>query len=174
MRVFVGTIVPESLRNEIEKIQNEIKKYVFGKFVEKENLHICYSFLGEVNENEIEKIKKKLEILSYENTFKVFSNSIKLIPSLSFVRVIALEVKSNDGEKIRKWIEENVGGDSKPLHITLCRVKSLQNKKSFIDYLKNKKFYFEFEVDEISLIKSTLTYSGPIYEKIFNVKLTKI
>jgi 2'-5' RNA ligase len=174
MRTFIGSILPEKIRDEIEKIQKEIKKYVVAKFVEKENLHICYSFLGEVNERELEEIKKKIELLSYENSFKVFSNSIKLIPSQSFVRVIALDVKSNDGEKIRKWIEENIGGDSKPLHITLCRVKNFQNKKEFFEYLKNKKINIEFEIDEISLIKSTLSYSGPIYEKIFNIKLIKI
>jgi 2'-5' RNA ligase len=174
MRTFIGSILPEKIRDEIEKIQKEIKKYVVAKFVEKENLHICYSFLGEINEKELEEIKKKIELLSYENSFKVFLNSIKLIPSQSFVRVIALDVKSKDGEKIRKWIEENIGGDSKPLHITLCRVKSFQNKKEFFEYLKNKKINIEFEIDEISLIKSTLSYSGPIYEKIFNIKLIKV
>jgi len=173
MRVFIGSILPEEIRDEIEKVQMEIRKYVVAKFVEKENLHICYSFLGEISNEKVELIKRKLEILSYENSFKVVSDSIKLIPSQDFIRVIALDVKSNDGEKIRKWIEENIGGDSKPLHITLCRVKKV-NKKELFEYLKNKKINIQFEISEISLIESILTYSGPIYKKIFNVELKKI
>ncbi|MEM0480930.1 MAG: RNA 2',3'-cyclic phosphodiesterase [Candidatus Aenigmatarchaeota archaeon] len=171
MRVFIASFLPNELKGEIIKIQNEIKNYVVAKFVEEENLHISYSFLGEINEEELEIVKRRLKDLEFENSFEIILNSIKLIPSPNFVRVIALDVKSQKGEEIRKWIEENIGGDSKPLHLTLCRVKTFTNKKGFMDYLKSKKINFKFIVNEIAIVKSTLTYSGPIYEKIFSVKL---
>ena len=68
MRVFIAINLPEDIKakvfHEFEIVQNS--GLVTGNFVEKENLHLSLKFLGEVSEEEIEKIKKKLSEIKFK------------------------------------------------------------------------------------------------------------
>lgn len=166
VRCFVGFILPESVKEKIVPIQEEIKKLpIVCKFVEKENLHICFSFLGELKESSLEEVEHSLEILTKDfKSIKVRVDGIKLIPNENFVRVLALDVVSDELELLMAKIKKEVGGDVKPPHITLCRVKNIRNKEYVIQKLKEIKVEeFKFLVDSICLIKSELKRSGPVY-----------
>ena len=57
VRCFIGIIIPEDRKNYIERIKKELVSMpIKCKFVESDNLHICISFLGEVEEKRIETI----------------------------------------------------------------------------------------------------------------------
>lgn len=166
VRCFVGFILPESVKEKIVPIQEEIKRLpIVCKFVEKENLHICFSFLGELKESSLEEVEHSLEILTKDfKSIKVRVDGIKLIPNENFVRVLALNVVSDELELLMAKIKKEVGGDVKPPHITLCRVKNIRNKEYVIQKLKEIKVEeFKFLVDSICLIKSELKRSGPVY-----------
>jgi len=166
VRCFVGFILPESVKEKIVPIQEEIKRLpIVCKFVEKENLHICFSFLGELKESSLEEVEHSLEILTKDfKSIKVRVDGIKLIPNENFVRVLALDVVSDELELLMAKIKKEVGGDVKPPHITLCRVKNIRNKEYVIQKLKEIKVEeFKFLVDSICLIKSELKRSGPVY-----------
>jgi len=175
VRCFIGILIPEEIKPKIIELQNFLSNFVKAKFVERENLHLCFSFLGEKNEKEIENVKEKLnEIGKNFESFEVKVKGIKLIPSQSFVRVIALNVFDEKGisEGLRLEILNEIGGDSKPLHLTLCRVKNKERKKFFENIEKVKEFYAgSFWVNSIQLIKSELSKKGPSYELIHEVKL---
>ncbi|MEM4757742.1 MAG: RNA 2',3'-cyclic phosphodiesterase, partial [Nanopusillaceae archaeon] len=64
MRVFIAIDLPEEIKNKIVSYYKEIRG-VYGKFVEKENLHITLKFLGELQPNIVEKIKKELENIKF-------------------------------------------------------------------------------------------------------------
>jgi len=64
MRAFISLELPEEIKKEIVKIQNKLPEFI-GKKTEKQNLHLTLKFLGEVGEEELEKIKKKLNIFIY-------------------------------------------------------------------------------------------------------------
>ncbi|PIY16461.1 MAG: hypothetical protein COZ15_05945 [Elusimicrobia bacterium CG_4_10_14_3_um_filter_49_12_50_7] len=49
-------------------------------------------------------------------------------------------------------------------HITIARVKNVEDKQKLTDELKRIKMNEEFIVDKFSLKKSTLTENGPVYE----------
>ncbi len=175
-RCFIGIFLPERVKNEVIAIQNELKNLPIDcKFVEPDNLHISLSFLGEVEESEIEEIKQKLlEIGNSITKFNVISHELKLIPNERYVRVIALD--AFDEQKIlivlSKMIRERMGGDVKPPHITLCRVKNIVNKPLFIEKIKNLKINVSnFAADKICLIKSELRRQGPIYSVLFETSL---
>jgi len=138
VRCFVGLFIPTEIKEKIIKIQNQIQKLpITLKLVEAENLHICLSFLGEIKEEKIKNICEKLDsICKRYNKFEVEISGIKLIPSENYVRVLALDVKSNMLESIRKDVEKEIGGDSKPLHLTLCRIKKIEDKKETIEKIK--------------------------------------
>jgi 2'-5' RNA ligase len=171
VRCFVGLFIPTEIKEKIIKIQNQIQKLpITLKLVEAENLHICLSFLGEVKEEKIKNICEKLDsICKRYNKFEVEISGIKLIPSENYVRVLALDVKSNMLESIRKDVEKEIGGDSKPLHLTLCRIKKIEDKKETIEKIKKiESEVGKFEVEKISLIKSILQKSGPIYTSLYD------
>jgi len=176
VRCFIGFVIPENVKDSIVKTQNEILKLpLVCKLVERENLHICFSFLGEVEEQEIEEIKDKINKLTKRyKGFDVKLEGIKAIPNQKFIRVIVLSVIDNENllERIRKDVQNEIGGDSKPPHLTLCRVKDITNKDYTSKRLTEmgKLYVTNFSLDSIQLIKSELSRKGPIYTVIHSSK----
>jgi len=97
MRVFIAYFLNENLKNKIVKIQKDLENLnaIKAKFVERENLHISFTFLGEINNlNEI--IEKLKEFKNYGKIEAKLKNII-LIPSKEYFRVIAINVESEEG-----------------------------------------------------------------------------
>ena len=168
MRIFIATFIPEEIKEEIIKIQEVIKKLPMkAKLVEKENLHLSYTFLGEKSEKEVEEISSKLSIIVKKfQPFEILLDKIQFIPNKNFFRVIAIRVLSEIGEEIRKVIFNEIGGSSHPLHLTLARVKLVREKEKVLEKLEKIKLNNKFCVKEICVVKSVLTPSGPIYRKV--------
>ncbi|MEM5882229.1 MAG: RNA 2',3'-cyclic phosphodiesterase [Candidatus Aenigmatarchaeota archaeon] len=171
MRVFIAYFLPNEIKEKVEKVQKEIKNLnaIKAKYVEKENFHLSFTFLGEVKD--VSKIIEKLNEFKNSGSFEAELKNLLLIPNKDYFRVIAIGVKSEKGELIRNEIFKKIGGDSKPLHLTLCRVKSVINKNKILEYANSFQFEEKFIVDKICLVKSTLTLSGPIYEIIHEISL---
>lgn len=177
MRCFVGFFVPDAARAGLVALQGRLKKLPADcKCVEPENLHVCLSFLGELDEVEVAAAEAKLEFVCMESPqFRLIADGVKMIPSESRVRVVALDVRDASGslQRIAGRISREVGGDAKPPHITLCRVRSVLEKDAFVDGVKALRAGgTEFDVGEIALIKSELEPSGPAYSvaKAFRLK----
>jgi len=176
VRCFIGVMIPEELKGCIENIKDTLRKLPMNcKFVERENLHICFSFLGELEEVELENISKELELICNGfSRLKVVVDGIKMIPTEKYIRVLALDVidKNNNLKKLMKEIEEKIGGSVKPSHLTLCRVKTISDKESTIEKIKSIKVgETVFTISTIQIIKSKLRKTGPIYTSIFEAIL---
>lgn len=176
VRCFIGVLLEGELKNYVNKIQDELKKLPIDcKFVEKENLHICLSFLGEIDENKIKNISEVMGNLCKDFFgFEVESNGIKLIPNEKYVRVIVLDIVDKTGclNLLSKKIVESVGGDAKPPHITLCRVRSVGNKQSFVDDVKKTNTINKpIQIKSVYLLKSELSKHGPTYTVLHESKL---
>jgi len=126
--------------------------------------------LGDVDDNSATELGTKLDrVCSQYGKFTVNVEGIKLIPNEKYVRVIVLTASDVSGvlEKLRSDIVGTVGGDSKPPHITLCRVKNIENKEESVRRIKEIDVSVSgFEVDSVELIKSELGRDGPIYTSI--------
>ncbi|MBU5536954.1 MAG: RNA 2',3'-cyclic phosphodiesterase [Candidatus Aenigmatarchaeota archaeon] len=166
VRAFIGIFFPEDVKEYLVSLQRQLEALQLkAKFVEPENLHISLSFLNNVERDELEAIKSVLDKISERYTkFELILGNIILIPNEKFTRVIALEVKSDILESIRKEIVKTVDGESNPTHVTLARVKTIENKPLFIKGI-SKMVCKEtsVKVDSICLIESVLTRTGPIY-----------
>jgi 2'-5' RNA ligase len=174
VRCFVGIRIPSSIRKEILPLQRDLKILPMScKLVEPENLHLTISFLGERSPSEIKKIAEKLNIIIKDfQKFEVEIEKLKTIPSERFLRVIALEVKSETLTRLTESVRSKIGGKVVPSHLTLCRVKKVRDRISLLEGLKKLKIpKLSFRVNKIELIKSTLTRKGPIYETLYEVKL---
>ena len=174
-RCFIGIMAPEGVKPKIISIQNSLRRLPIAcKMVERENLHLCLSFLGEVEENEINDACRKLDGISQRyKQFDADVSEIKFIPNEGYIRVLALSCSNTMLETISKNIKNELGGDAKPPHITLCRVKSIEEKQKTIEDIKKiDSDIGKFTVSSIQLIKSELQKTGPIYSVIYESKLS--
>lgn len=176
VRCFVGVMVPDTIKQAAEALQKKLSKFkIKCKFVEPENMHICLSFLGEINKSRLESIKTKLDTVSKQyKKFDVCVGKVRFIPNKNYIRVIVLEVLDEEGnlEKLRKFVVRAVDGDSKPPHLTLCRVKGLEDKKKLVNEFGGIICGKKFSIRRIQLIKSELRRSGPIYSILHESELS--
>ena len=175
VRCFIGFLLPEEVKAKVFELQEKMKMWPMKcKFVEKENLHLCFSFLGEIDDSRIKEISDKLDFISKKfKKIEVEVDGIVAIPSQNYIRVIALKILENELlKKIFEEIVREIGGDSKPAHITLCRVKWVENKNELRRRIEEEKSYGKFVIGAIQLIKSELRKSGPVYSVIHQAELS--
>jgi len=174
-RLFVGILVPEEIKGSITDFQSSLENMPMRiKLVEKKNLHLSLTFLGETQEEEIKSISNSLdEVCKNYKKFTVKVSGGMLIPNENYIRVIAFDAKGNNDvlENLRKDVVKLIGGDSYPVHLTLGRVRDISDKKLVSEAVKNCKVEEYFEVESVHLIKSIVTGRGPRYETVHESKL---
>jgi 2'-5' RNA ligase len=168
-------LLPENVKSRVIAAKKEVEELPMKcKFVEDENLHICFSFLGEISESDIKSISEKLDDISKGfRSFDVEISEVKIIPNEKYIRVLALEVFDKNGilSNLSGVVQKEIGGDGKPPHITLCRVKSVANKPVVVERIKSiNKTTVNFSIDRLQLIKSELKKTGPVYSVAYESK----
>jgi 2'-5' RNA ligase len=104
-RCFVSIDIPEEIQVEIKKLQDALPGFI-GKKTEPENLHLTLKFLGEVDEEQIIEIKRRLR----EVKFKNFECSIDEIGVFSPKYVKIVWVHLSKCNKLQKLIDEKLEG----------------------------------------------------------------
>ncbi len=173
-RCFIALSMPNEIKLKIKNIQEKLPDF-YGKKTEIKNLHLTLKFLGEIDSCKIGKVREKLrEIKLSKFDVKIFEIGVF---SEKFVRIIWLGIKG--GEFLQKNIDDKIKEIGFPLenrfmsHLTIGRVKSVKNKKEFLDELYGLKIPedFKFKVNEFCLIKSVLKKTGPEYSVIEKFEL---
>jgi 2'-5' RNA ligase len=166
MRAFISIKIPNSVKKQIKKIQDKLPEFI-GKKTEFENLHLTLKFLGEVSEDEILIIKKKLKEIKVKS-FRVEIDSIGIF-SKDFIRIVWLHLTNCN--ELQKQIDEKLKDLFKKenrfmSHLTIARIKKV-DKKLFLEELKNIKIpKISFIVNDFALNKSVLSKKAPIYKEI--------
>lgn len=176
MRGFIAFDLPENIKKEIKKTQEELKLFkIQAKWVKSENFHLTLAFLASINQEQVSHIKKILASINrlIETPISLQLKKISGFPDVLKSRVIFVDL---DGEikrlnhlvtNLRNELKEKkIWFDEKPFvpHLTLGRFKKPQNISQL-----NKKFFVRkifFEVKEIFLYQSQLHPSGAIYRRI--------
>ena len=174
IRSFIAIEIPDKIKTEINIMINQFAKQDFSvQWVKYNNLHITLLFLGEVDQEFIDKSQKELAIIAgNEKPFEMSLSGIGAFPDLRQPRVIWIGVQKGAEQMIN--LQGNVKNSFSRLgykqesrkfhpHLTIGRVKfRFTNPKVF-----EKKYTSEsFLVQSVVLFKSILEYSGPIYEKL--------
>ena len=173
VRCFIAIDIPENIKKESLKIQNQIPEFI-GKKTEKENLHLTLKFFGEIDENRIELIKDKLREINLEK-FETEIDSIGIF-SEKFIRIVWLYL--SNCETLQEKIDNSLKNLSEPekrfmSHLTIARIKSIKDKNEFIKKLEKLKITkIKFIVDNFKLKKSILKPEGPVYEDLEKFSLS--
>lgn len=176
MRLFIGTFLNKEL---VEKIRFESLQELFEgdlKHIKKENIHMTWIFLRNVEENRQLDLKETID--KHIEIFKgvIFqSTSLEFWPPKRQPRLIVLTGKlnkeinlvdlSNDLENICK---PDIKDDFLP-HITILRFKKDKTVDKKIALPKVDSF--TWQINEISLIQSSLSSEGSTYNKIYSWNL---
>lgn len=177
MRCFIAIAVPKTIKAQAALVQRGLSKLPMAcKFVELENIHINLSFLGEIDSERIKEVCAILDsICNRYEKFEADVRNIKMIPSPSYIRVLAFDVVSDENEikRLSADIKRLVGGKVKPPHLTLCRVKAINNKSDVVSGISKfeNAVLGRFVVNSVYLMKSELKRTGPIYTKLHESKL---
>lgn len=169
MRAFIAIDLPEEAKEELRKVQKFLKG---GKFSLTKDFHITLKFLGELTPDKAEVIKEKLSPIKFAS-FQMRLSTAGVFPGSSNIRVVWVgAIPEEEIKKLQEQIDESLKEffpkekDFKS-HITIARVKFVDNKKELIDSINNIKIEkIKFNVENFKLKKSTLTREGPVYEDI--------
>lgn len=171
LRLFVA-VYPLEKVDRIVELQEKLAPYVVAKFVEKQNLHITLSFIGNVPEEDKKMIEEKLNwLLKKWKSFSIRLDGLQFIPNENFIHVIGIKILNEKLLDLARSIGKVVNGSTKPPHLTLCRVKKVLDKPKLIELKKTIQFDEEVKINRISLVRSVLKRSGPVYQivKQFNI-----
>lgn len=171
MRLFIALDFNE-LRNDLVKLQNSIDE-TLAKLKKVEAFHLTLKFLGKVPQEIAQGVEEKLKKVKF-TPFSLTLDKIGVFPTENYIRVIWVSAKpQNEVKELQENIENalkefNFKKDFKfHPHITLARVKFVNDREKFIKNLKNIKVEQKtIEVKDFRLVKSTLTPEGPVYEDI--------
>jgi 2'-5' RNA ligase len=179
-RCFICLELSREAIGYIEQLQEIIrKKNIFqGKFTEPENLHLTLKFLGEISEERVGEVKKRLEEIKFRS-FEAKLGVCGLFSKKSF-RILWIKLLGEGVYGLQKEIdsklrdiflvEERFMG-----HITLARIKKVFDRKIFLEYVKNiKTKKISFRVVDFVLKKSELKHEGPVYNDLKRYNLTHI
>ena len=174
MRAFMAVEVNKELIYKISDIQKTLAEAnAMVKFVEPENLHFTFKFLGDITPEKAEAIIGMTEekVKDY-SPFDITIKGIGVFPNMGYIRVIWLGVEHPAAfSKVQRELDEEFFkmGFKKERsyipHLTIGRVKGVQNKELLVNMVKELEDVEvgTLKVDRIVLKESDLTPVGPIY-----------
>lgn len=171
-RAFVCVRFPDEAVKEIARVQEILsgKKFT-GKMTELENLHVTLKFLGEIDEEMLEKAKEKLKEVNFES----FEAKLSEIGTFSVRRnpyIVWVKIGGEGIFDLQKSVDSALAGlfaleERFMSHLTIARVRYVMDKEGFRDYVRKLSVREEkFRVDKFILMKSELGSTGPKYTKI--------
>jgi len=183
-RLFIAVEMDTEVQGAVAKLVQEFEKWDFVcKYVEAQKAHITLRFLGEVSNQDLEKVKegcsKAVEGLKQ---FNLKMEGLGAFPNLDHIKIIwvgATKGSENMKElaaRINEFVEVGEKDSRKFVpHLTFGRVRSNKNREKMIQLItgfKTKEFG-ETLVREIVLKKSELTPEGPVYTDLARFSLEK-
>ncbi len=174
MRAFVGYFTTKSIYDHVEKVKEESKFFLRGKWVEPQNLHMTFHFLGEITQEQAIGVLKNLQqVADRFSPFRVQYRALGVFPDRKRPRVLWIGVSKGEsslrklaGEVVKLNRRTGIRSESRPFHphVTICRIKEADRKKlgSLMNRYRGHTFGEE-TVDRIALVSSSLTGVGPVY-----------
>jgi len=184
VRVFIAIGLESSIKEKIARIQTRLKVTQDKiKWVEPSSIHLTLKFLGEIEEEKLEKVHQITgELGERVSPFKIEVKGMGVFPGFSSPRVIWIEARDTSGEleELAARLEEALVREGFvrekrkwKAHLTLGRVKSLKERERLRELIQ-KEMETEagkMEVRDITIMQSQLTPKGAIYTSLGKIYL---
>jgi len=180
LRLFVAIPVPEAVRNEVIRVQRELRRLVPPdaiRWTNPEQFHLTLRFLGDVSSDRVAALKESVHtVCSGESALRLCAQGVGFFPNTRSPRVVWAGVNDGEGRlaDLQKKIESAVqlftkepGTERFAGHMTLGRVKFL--KRPEIEKLAahaqtvKDRLLGEWTAQEIEIIRSELSPEGARY-----------
>lgn len=169
MRLFIAVPVPDRIKDVLVLVQKKLK-HAKMVLVKRDALHLTLKFLGDVPDSKVDEIKKRLSDIRF-SACAVWLDGLGVFPAAGTPKVVWTGLKPKQKlVELHQHIEQALtglfpAGEHFHAHVTLARVKSVENKKEFKELLKMISVQpMEFDVTSFELVASTLTPEGPVYQ----------
>jgi 2'-5' RNA ligase len=181
IRAFLSIdIEDQELLSQIRNVQQKLDQTAAKmKIVKIENIHFTLRFFGDTPQAKLDNIKMALDEIDF-SPFEIEIARIGSFPNKRRPRIIWVGVTQNAAEvlKLKKEIDSsliNLGYQPEKRkytpHATIARVRFVKDSRRIadnLDYLTDEVFG-KMTVEHITMMKSTLTPSGPIYEPLWKI-----
>jgi 2'-5' RNA ligase len=180
VRAFLSiNITDSSILTGIRNLQGLLdRKAAKMKLVEEQNIHFTMRFFGDISLSEADSIESCLDSIVFD-TFTIDILGVGAFPSKRKPRVIWIGVGKNADSMVA--LKDQIDGQLEVIgyrrerppftpHATIARVRQTFDRdglESNLDSLPHTSLGV-MRVDMLTLMKSTLTPSGPIYESLWN------
>ncbi len=179
IRSFLAFELPPEIREKIGEVSIELQKLTLPvRWVKVTNIHLTIIFLGYVDEDKIDDIKEKVNLVVQRfSIFKTRLNGIGVFPNWRKPRVIwiglgeEIERLSNLREELQTELKVlGFKPEKRPFapHLTIGRFKGLVDRdeelKSILDRYHDLSGDLQY-LNELVLFKSDLKPDGPVYTK---------
>lgn len=179
IRSFLAFELPPEIREKIGEVSIELQKLTLPvRWVKVTNIHLTIIFLGYVDEDKIDDIKEKVNLVVKRfSIFKTRLNGIGVFPNWRKPRVIwiglgeEIERLSNLREELQTGLKVlGFKPEKRPFapHLTIGRFKGLVDRdeelKSILDRYHDLSGDLQY-LNELVLFKSDLKPDGPVYTK---------
>ncbi|MGB9797989.1 MAG: RNA 2',3'-cyclic phosphodiesterase [bacterium] len=183
IRCFIALLLPEEIKKKAVEVQNRLRKANADvKWVEKENLHITLRFLGEIEEDKVEKVKRLMEEVGRKfSSPRLVFRGIGAFPDLRRPRVVWVGGEADMLLKIAEELEKGVRNIGIPpekpfsFHLTLGRVRSGKNLGQLTKAMEEVGDIYlgEMVAEKMTLMQSLLLPQGPQYTALYEVEFKK-
>ena len=181
VRAFLSIdIEGQSLLSQIQNIQQKLDLSAAKmKIVKSENIHFTLLFFGDTPLTRLDQIRASLERIKI-TPFEIEIAGVGAFPNRRRPRVIWIGVAHNASKilSLKDEIDSSLLElDYQPEkrkytpHATIARVRHVKDSKRIADnleYLSNE-VIGTMSVNKVTMMKSTLTPSGPIYEPLWQI-----
>ena len=182
IRAFLAIDLDDDLKPKINKIIREFKQIDANiKYVDLQNLHFTLKFFGDIDTDGVDLIASKVEkVIGDFDSFNIKIKGCGAFPNRNRIKVIWVGL---DEDEILKDLHDKLDKEFNSIgfdldrkfssHLTIGRMKSAKGKNKVKNTIEtyNNIDIGTMEVNSITLKKSTLTPSGPIYEDLLEFRL---
>jgi 2'-5' RNA ligase len=189
LRLFIAISLPDAVKDEIEKVQKEMRGALPGNVVrwtKREQFHLTLKFLGNVPASRVADLAEVLRVTCRSfSALRLRAERIGFFPDLRFPRIAWVWVhgEKNELPQLQQVIEASMNnftderGEKKFTgHITLGRTHGV--KRSHAEILSKlalgmtERFFGEWMADKVELIRSELSSNGSCYTTLAAIPLS--
>ncbi len=183
MRVFIGIPLPDYYQQMLEKIRDEWNNRLTSRltWTKPGNWHITLKFLGDVDNDQVVKLKNYLSGISFKN-FALHAHKSGFFGSRGQYRIFWLGVYGEVQKLIllaenldKGLVDLGFEPEKRPFkaHLTLARIKNFDKSDPWKDlsYWVDGLDWPAFNAERVNLWQSILSPRGPTYKVLLSREL---